>query len=434
MEVTKENLTDGRLSLLVNVPAAEWAKYLPSAAAKVSANLKVEGFRPGKVPLEVLRQRVGEMIIVEEAAKELIYKEADVIIDREVSQRIVGQPRLSLTKLAWEADLEFKIEVDLWPSVKLASYKERQIKVDEVKVNDQDINKVLDNLCQSRAQESASDQPAVIGDKVIVDLRMFLDKVPVDGGQAQSVPVILGQEYIIPGLSDKLAGVKINDSREFTLPYPADHYQKNLAGKKVEFSAVVKNVLQRQVPELNDDLAKSYGAASAEELRQQVQVSLEHEQLHRAQDKAELALLDGLIGESDFGPLPDTLIVGEQEAMSRETQQRLEAQGGKFNDYLMSVRQTVDQFKAGLKTEAVKRVKLSLLLRQIIEEEKLTIEPEKVAKELERLKQQYGNNAEASKTLANHHYQDDLANQLLIQETLGKLKEWNFIDYQPHQH
>ena len=255
MKIEKKDLGKSQFELVVEMSYDELKPYYDQGAKKVSQEVKIDGFRPGNVPIEILRQKIGDMTILEEAANIAIHKNIDKILKDNFEKEIVGQPKVEITKLAPENPLEFKIVVAVLPEIKLGEYKDLKIKKKKVEIADAEIEKILNDLREMRVKEILSDGEAKNGDKVLIDIAMFLDKVPVEGGQGKDAAIIIGKDYIVPGFDKKIIGAKKGDVREFELPYPEDFHMKNLAGKMVDFRVTVKEVYTRELPALDDDFA-----------------------------------------------------------------------------------------------------------------------------------------------------------------------------------
>jgi len=425
MNITKKELTKSQIELTVELSVKEFQPYLLRGAEKISSEIKIEGFRPGKVPYEILKSKIGEMTILEEAAKIAIDKTIDQIVKENVSGEIVGQPQINITKLAPDNPLEYKIILIPLPQVKLADYKKVKVKFRKAEVKDEEVDKLITELREMRAKEVISQEEVKLGDKVILDIAMFLDQVPLEGGQNKGVGVIIGKNYIIPGFDKKLIGAKRGDSREFNLTYPANHHQANLAGKLVDFRVIIKEVYQRELPEVNQELAKNFGLSSVEELKDNVKKSLLAEKERGEEQKCESAILDKLIAQSKFGEIAEVLIKHESEVMLSELEYNLKVQGGKFEDYLTHLNKTRDQLTLDLLPEAIKRVKVSIIIREIANLEKIEVSEKELNQAVEDLLKQYHNDNKIKDKIESQSYKQYLSNNLVSQKTIEKLKEWN---------
>ncbi len=425
MKVERKNISENRLELIIEVSAEEMADYCKIAAQTISENTKIEGFRPGKAPYEIVKARVGDMVILEEASRVAVSKSIDKAVTDNVTEEWVGQPEITISKLAPENPFEYRALMTLLPSVELGAYKELNLEQTSVVVSDDEVEKMIEQLRDVRVKEAAVDRASEHGDKVIADVNLFLDKVPVEGGQAKEVAVILGKDYFVPGFDEQVTGMKADESREFFLTYPADHHQKGLAGKKIEFTVKVKQVYSRELPEVNTEFVSAFGLKDAEELKKNISQSIETEKKSEAANTFERTMLEKVVANSTLGELPDSLIMQEARTMMHELEHNVTRSGGKFEDYLSNIGKTVQQLVADFRPQAIDRVKAALVLREIIKAENITVSDADIDAELEMLKKQYSHDQKAIESLSSTTYRRHLSTLLLNRQILAKLKEWN---------
>ncbi len=426
MKVLRKDLDKSQIELTVEVSVEDFTPYISKGAESLSKEVKIEGFRPGKVPVEILKQKIGEMAILEESAKLVINKQIYEVIDENIKDKqVVGQPEVNITKLAPGNPLEYKIKVITLPEIKLGDYKNFAFKKEEVKASQEEIDKVMNDLLEMRAIEKISEEPIKEGDKVIASVNLFLNKVPVEDGQNPEVTVMIGKNYFVEGFDKNLIGLKKGDSKEFSLVYPDKHWQKNLAGKKVEFKVEIKEIYNREIPEINDDLAKMFQFKSVEELKKNLSTTIEEQKKRENDQKIEIKIMDKILDNSKFGDIAEDLIKNESEIMMKEVEQNIVSQGGKFEDYLKSVGKNYEQLMIEMMPNAVKRVKGALMLKEIAKLEKIKLDDKEIDNELNRLKSKYGNSPEAVKNITSPAYRSYLSNFLLNQKIVDKLKEWN---------
>lgn len=426
MKVTKGEIIKSQIELSVELPAEEFKTYIERGAESISKDVKVEGFRPGKVPYDVLKQKIGEMAILEEASRIAINKTIDQAMKDNLGEREpVGQPQVDVIKLAPDNPLEYKIKVSLLPEITLPDLKAARVKVKTIEVDEKEVQKTIDQIREMRVKEAAVERDARQGDKVVANIEMFLDKVPVDGGQSKGTAVIIGKDYIVPGFDKELLGMKKNDEKEFRLHYPEDHYMKNLAGKMVEFKVKAVDVFERQLPEVSDELAAGFGLKHASELTDNIRKSIETERQQREEQRAEIEMLDKLIGETKFGDIPPMLVDHEAHSMVHELEHEVEHQGGKFEDYLASLKKTHDQLLLELTPDAVKRVKSALLIREIALKEKITVSEKEIDEKIEQLTRQYKGYEKVEERVTSPEYRHYLRNSIANRKVVDMLKGWN---------
>jgi trigger factor len=429
MQVTKKDLEKSQVELTIELSVEEFAPYIEKGAKKVSEEVKIEGFRPGKVPYDVLKQKIGEMTILEEAAHLAINKTIDEIIDNNtIGQQAIGQPQVNITKLAPNNPLEYKVIVSILPTIAIGDYKNLKLKEEKAKVDEKELEKALNDLREMRATEEIIDREIKDGDKVTLDINMSLDNVPVENGQHKDLAVLIGKDYFVPGFDRKLIGAKKGEEKKFILPYPNNHHQANLAGKLVEFVVKVKEVYERIIPELNDEFASFFRLKDLAELKKNLQESLLHEKKHNLDLKNESEMISKIIDNTKFGELPEEIIMSEARNMLAELEQSVIRQGGKFEDYLKHLKKTKDELMLEITPNAVKRVKSALLIREIAVIEKIGAHEHEIEEKIEELKRQYKDNQDVLKMVEEKGYKSYLNNILTNEKVIAKLKEWNYAE------
>jgi trigger factor len=428
MPVSKNNLSASRVELTITVLAEDMASFAKQAAIKLSEKSTITGFRPGKAPYDVVKNHFGEMAITEEASHIAISKTIDAAIKEQINEEWIGQPEITIIKLAPNNDFEYKALVTLLPEVKLGNYKELKLTKEIVKVTDEEINKVVEHLQESHVKEVAVERGVENTDKVIVDIKMFLDKVPIEGGQGQDIAVIMGKDYVVPGFDENLFGAKVGEERSFTLHYPTGYHQKNLADKKVDFIVKIKDVFSRELPEVNDDFVLAFGLKNKAELLHNIKHSLEDEKKQEAEHKLEQEILEKIVKNSTIAEIPEILISNETETMLRELEYNVNNSGAKFADYLMSINKTPEVLKKEFLPQALERVKVSLVLRAIIKAENILVNDEEVDKQLAEFRKQYASDAKALEALNSLYYRRHLESIQLNRQAITKLISWNLVD------
>jgi len=425
MKTSRNNLSSSKIELSVIVSTEEMLEYSKQAALKLSEKTTIEGFRPGKAPYETVKTRLGEMAILDEASHIAISKTIDKALKESVTEDWVGQPQITIVKLAPENDFEYKALITLLPELTLGEYKNLGIKRDKIEVKDDEIEKVINHLRETRVKEVLAIRSAEKGDKVILDINLSIDNVPLENGQGKDVAVILGNEYIVPGFDEKIVGAKKDDKLSFVLHYPKEHYQKQLADKKVSFEVLVKDVFSRELPEVNDDFVAGFGLKTPEELKKNIKESLEHEKKHEAEHKLEQEVLKAVIKNCKINEIADSLIEGELDMMMDELKHNVEASGGRFADYLASINKTIEALRQELRERALERVQASLVLRSLIKEEKISVEAKAIDNELDNLKKQYSHDPKSLEVLNLPAYRKQIEMVLLNREIIAKLISWN---------
>jgi len=424
MKIEKKEIDKSQIELIVEFPYEDFKPFVLKAAEKVSEELKIEGFRPGKVPYEILKQKIGEMTILEEGARLAINKTIDEAL-KSIKEEIAGQPEINIIKLAPENSLEYKIVVAIMPSLELGDYKNAKVNEDKVEIKEDEVNRMISQLQDMRVKEVIVERELKEGDKAIFDINMYLDKVPVEGGQGKGTAVVIGKNYVIPGFDKNVIGIKKGETREFKLPYPEDYYQKNLAGKLVEFSVVAKEIYERQLPEINDEFAKGMGLKDKNDLKDAIKKSIEEGKKREVEQRSEIAMLEKIVEQIKYSAIPEILIKNESRAMLHELEHNIKDQGGKFEDYLSSIKKTEEELSLELLPQAIKRVKTALAIREIGLKEKIEVTEEEIDKKISELLRQYKGYEKVEERVKAPSYRSYLASIINNKKVLDKLREWN---------
>lgn len=381
MKIAKKELTQNEVELTITVPYEDVQEDLKEAARQLSKRMNIPGFRPGKVPLDVMKKKVGEQHILETALERIVQR---TFVKAIVGEGIetVEQPKIDVQTLAPGNPISYKATVAILPEVQLGDYTRLNVERKEVVVDDAQVEKVLQDLRTMRAKETLADRAAKEGDKVEVDFSISIDKVPIDGGQSKNHPLTIGAKHFIPGFEEGLVGMRRGEEKTYPVEFPKTYHEKRLAGKTAEVKVKMQAVYDVAIPELNEDFAKSLGNfQTIDDVKKQIRENLIREEEQREQGRYEMALVDAVRKKSTIGELPKILIDREKEKMLRELEQSISKQGMEFDKYLTSIGKTRDDLKNEFTADAEKRVSVALILRAISRAEKVTVELDELEKE-----------------------------------------------------
>lgn len=420
MDVQKEQLPKSQVKLTVSISVEELVPYLDRAAAKISKDLKIQGFRPGKAPRDMVEKKVGVMEVYKEALDEVVQKTLPQAVEKE-ALRIVGSPEISIEKIAPENPLVYTATVALLPQVTLGDAAKVRAEKKPVEIGDEEIAKALEDLQKMRGKEILEDRPAAIGDKVELDLQVFVDKVPIEGGTSKKMPVMLGSESFIPGFEEHLQDIKRDEEREFELEFPKEYHEKNLAGKKATFKVKAHGVFKIELPVLDDAFAKDVGPfKDLEELKAKIRENMVGEKEMKEKQRLELEVLEKMADITAFDAIPDALIESELDRMLEELERSLMRQGGNFDDYLAHIKKTKEALRAEWRDQAEKRVKTALIVAELIDQQEFKVPEAEIDAEVASLRQVYGNNPEAIKQAESLEYRGYIRSVLLNRKAV----EW----------
>ncbi|MFA5029884.1 MAG: trigger factor [Patescibacteria group bacterium] len=424
MKTEIKKLPKAQLELLVEVPADEVRPYLEKAAIKLSQSIKIDGWRPGKAPYKIVKNKVGEMEILKEAVDEIISQTYFKIL-QEKEIVTIGQPSIELEKLAPNNPVSYKATVAVLPKLKLGEYKNIKLSRTPVKVDDKKVEQVVEDIRKMRAKEKLVERAAGTGDRLLTDFDVFLDKVPIENGSQKKYPVTIGEQRFIPGFEEQLVGLKAGEQKEFELKFPNEYYQKNLAGKTCVFKVKVNAVYEVELPPVDDEFAKTISGgqfATALEMKGSIKKNLEQEEKNKQEQRLETELLEKIVNISEFEEIPDVLIDNEIHKMKHELEDSLAQQGFAFADYLKSINKSIEDLEKEFRPAAEQRVKTAIICREIYAEQKMAVRPDEVEQEIESLLKNYPNNPEAQKQSTSETYKDYLKNVLGNRKVIDYLK------------
>lgn len=422
MQTKFSKLPKSQVEFTIELSAEELKPYLAKAATALSVAGKIPGFRPGHAPYDIVVKHFGEMAIYEAAGDKIIPQTLNQAV-KEKNLAFVGEPKIEVVKLAPGNPFVFKAIISLMPEIKLGKWQEIKIKKQIKKIGNEEVDKVLADAQKMRATEVLVDRAAAGSDKVMIDLDITQDKVPVEGGQAKDHAVFLDEKYYIPGLPEQLVGLKKDEVKEFSLSFPETHYQKHLAGKKADFKATVKGVFERTLPVMDDVFAQGLGQKSMAELRALIESNLKAEAEQREEHRLEIEMMETIVKKSEFGELPEVLILSEKQKMFEELRQNLTEMGMQLEDYLKKMKKTEADLAQDFSKGAEERTKVALVLREIARVEKIECSDAELAEETARVRELYKDNEHIDERLADHGTQSYLANMLVNRKVLKMLKE-----------
>lgn len=359
MQVT-ETLSDGlKRGFTVVVPEPELAAKREKRLAELSKTMQMPGFRPGKVPMSMVRKRYGDAVAAE-VMQEAVNDASDRLLS-ERSLRPAMQPKLEITKQGGDSDLEFTMEMEVLPEVELPEVADITLQKPVAKVEDEAVAKSLTNIAEQRKSYKPVEEarPAAAGEQLKVDFIGRIDGEAFAGGTANDVSVIVAGAGFIPGFTEQLEGVSVGETRTIKVTFPEDYGAKELAGKEAEFEITAKELAVAEVPALDDELAKSMGLESFDDLKAKVaeQIGREFEQLSRI--KMKRGLLDALAERAKFDA-PVSLV----DAEFAEIWRQVEAAKAAGEQDPEDAAKEEDTLKADYKAIADRRVRLGLLVAE----------------------------------------------------------------------
>jgi trigger factor len=406
---TVETLSPTRVRLAIEVPFVELEPSLKKAYREIGAQVTIPGFRKGKVPAQVIDQRVGRGAVLQEAVEEAIPQQI-VAAMKEHDVKLLGRPEVDIQEFADGQPLRFTAEVDVRPEVELPELSAISVEVDPVKIDDSEIDTQVDALRQRFATLKTVERAAGDGDFVQVDLLATVDGAEVEGGQASNVSHEVGSGQLLPGLDEVLVGMSAGDEQTFVTQLVGGEHQ----GKDADVKVTVRTVKEKELPELDDEFA---GLASEfdtlEELRENLRERLTRvkkvEQLYAARDKAltEIVKLSGV-------PAPEGVVRDEVAQRKQSMEQELERVGASLAEYLEAEEKTEEQIEAELAEAATEGVKIQLVLDALADANDIQVSDDEFGHEIVHRAQRVG--------MAPQAYYDQLVQAGLAASVFGDVR------------
>jgi len=421
-----KRLSKSRIEFEVVVPWDDWKKYIDQSVKEISEEFKIPGFRPGKAPRNVIEQKVGEGAILNSASQKAVEKSYGEYIAKEKLE-VIGAPQVEIEKIEEGKDLRYKVVVAVMPKGKLGNKYKAQIKKinaenkdKKVAIEEKEVDLELEKLANSRAKLVTVRRVAKKNDNVEIDFSVAVNGQAIEKGSSKNHPLVIGQGLFIPGFEDNLVGMAEGVEKEFTLNFPADYHEKNLAGKPAVFKVKMNLVQEREIPKIDDAFAKSLGNfTDLSALKSKLKENMEHEQKHKQEEKIRNDYVEAIAGDLEV-ELPDVLVESEAEKMIEEFAGQIQSMGMDLEKYLEQLKKTRADLKKDWQPQAEKRVKAALALKEAVLAEEIKAD----TKEIE---------AQANKTLQYYKKVEHAAQQIdmerLYNYTKGVLENEKLFEY-----
>jgi len=393
MKTEIKNLPKSEVEILVELDPLEWGKFVDEAARTLAREVKIEGFRPGNAPKEMVEQKIGQGHILE-AAADLAVRRTYIKILEEKNIDAIGKPEVHVLKVAMGNPFEFKIKTAVLPPIKLADYKkiakaDKPKTKEQIKVEEKEIADSLEWLKKSRTKYATVVRPAQKGDRAEVDFIAKHNGQMIANGESKNHPLVIGEGKFVPGFEDQLVGLKENETKSFSLVFPEDFAQKDLAGKLIEFEVKMNLVQEPQTPELNDEFAKSLGKfESLEALKNNIKEGMAIEKENKEKEVWRAKVLQEIVKKSTM-EMPEILIQAELAKMEQEFKENLMQMGLEYEQYLKNIKKTEQDLKKDWLPKAVERAQAGLILRAIADQEKVEVTGQEAEEEVNHIIKHY---------------------------------------------
>ena len=426
MKTTVKKLSDTNVCLTITLGADELNAAEQVALTKMARDLKVPGFRKGKVPISVAAKHVNPMALQEQVLDSALSKAVAEAFMNEKLQAL-ERPSVEVKKFVPNQEVEFTAEATVVPPVKLGDYKKLKAKPQAVKVEAKDVDEIIERMQQNFVDKTDVERAAREGDEVIIDFVGKKDGVAFDGGSAKDFALKLGGGQFIPGFEEGVVGHKVGETFDLDLEFPKDYHAENLAGAKVVFSVTLHKVNELKLPELNDEFAAKCGPfTDIKELKADIKREITAQKEREAKEKLKDELVAELADSSKVA-LPELLIDDQLRSIEQDLMQNLSYRGLTTDSYLKAqgFKDKADWQKKEARPAAEKRVKAGLVLAELSKELGVEVSREELDAQISTFKQQYGKDAKLAARFDDPNVHRDIANRMITDKTIDKLVELN---------
>lgn len=391
MKVTAENGENQQVTLTIEVEAAEVTKAVNKAAKRLANRVNIPGFRKGKAPRIIVERHVGTDALMQEAF-DLIAPQAFDNALKEQKIEPVTRPNIDIVTLEDGKDLVFKATVTPRPEVKLGDYKGLKVEKQVAEVKDEDIEKQIKNFQDRQGKMVDAPEGAAVenGDFTTLNFEGFVDGTPFEGGKGEDYPLQIGSGSFIPGFEDQLVGAKIGEEKEVNVTFPEEYHSKDLAGKAAMFKCTIKSIKRKELPEINDELAKKVSKFDTlDELKADIRKNLEENAERKAENDQKSAAIEQATNNIQVD-IPAVMIDNRVTAMIQEMAMRLEQQGMKLEQYLQYAGTDIAKIREDYRETAEKNVKTDLMLEEVAKAEDIKVEAKDLDAEVAAMAAAYG--------------------------------------------
>lgn len=422
MKTKIKRLPKAQVELRVEIDADTFEKFLEKALFVLSKDLEVPGFRKGQVPKEIALREIGKNNLLQKAA-ELAIREKYLEAVLEYKLEVISQPKVEILKLAPKNPFCFRAIFTTLPEISLPDWRKlsSQIVRKKISVKDSEVEEALTWLQKSRPKFKELEREAKKGDFVEIEF----SSPQIEGRRMQKDAFLLGKGHLIKGFEEKLVGMKKGEEKTFSLFFPKKHFQKKLAGKKVDFKVKMVKVSKVEFPEINDQFAREVGNfENLARLRQSIKEGIKMEKELAESQRVREEILKIIEKNCEF-EIPEILIETEKQRMLKDLKTRvLRELNLSFKDYLEQIKKSEKEILDSFETVALEKVKRFLILREIAKRENIEVSDEEVREEMNKILEKYPSIERAKQDIDLERLKDYTKEKIRTEKTLAKLESF----------
>lgn len=418
MSLQVEKLEKNMAKLTIEVSAEELDKAIEGAYQKNKGRISLPGFRKGKAPRKMIEQMYGKEVFYEDAANALIPEAYEKALE-ECTEEIVSSPKIDVVQLESGKPFIFTAEVALKPEVTLGKYKGIKVDKVEIEVTDAEVDAELDRERESNARTIAVEDRAVKdGDMTVIDFEGFVDGVAFEGGKGENYPLTIGSGAFIPGFEEALIGANLNEETDVNVTFPEDYQAAELAGKPAVFKCTVKEIKEKELPELDDEFASEVSEFDTlAEYKEDIKKKLAEKKEAEAKSVKEDAVIKAIVDDATMD-IPDAMVETQQRQMIEDFAQRIQSQGISMEQYMQFTGQTPAMMLEQVKPQALARIQSRLVLEAVVAAENIEATEEEFEEEAKNMGAAYQMEADKVKELLGENGKKQVMQDICIKKAV----------------
>lgn len=423
MNINTEKIEANTLKVEVTVPVDEFIKSIDKAYLKNVQKFNIPGFRKGKAPKAVIENRYGKEVFYEDAAYLLVDETwPKAVLEKNIEA--VDRPDLVDINYGIDKDLTYTVNVTVKPEVELGDYKGIEAKKTEYTVSDEDVDKQIQLMREKNARIIKKENGTIEkGDIAVIDFEGFINDKAFEGGKDTNYSLEIGSNAFIPGFEDQLVGKKAGEEADVKVTFPSDYHSKDLAGKEAIFKVKINDVKYKELPALDDELAKDVSEfETLDELKADTKKKMQEKNDERTKNEFEDSVVQKVVDNAKV-EIPKVMIDREIDYMMEDLNFRLRYQGIDLEKYAQYTNTTVEKMKEEYRGVAENRVKTNLVLEKIVKDESISATDEEVEKEIENMAKQYGQEVENIKKNLKDRDISSIKNDITTRKAIDLLVE-----------
>ncbi|MCR5792551.1 MAG: trigger factor [Lachnospiraceae bacterium] len=423
MSLKVENLEKNMAKLTIEVSAEEFEAAMDKAYHKNKGKINIQGFRKGKAPRAMIEKMYGPSIFYEDAANAIIPVAYENALE-ECDLEIVSQPSIDVVQIEKGKEFIFTAEVAVKPEVTLGDYKGIEVEKKEAEVTDEELDAEIDKVREQNSRTiTVTDRAVKDGDMTVIDFEGFVDGEAFEGGKGEDYPLTIGSHSFIDTFEEQLIGKNIGEEVEVNVTFPEEYHAEELKGKPAMFKVTVKEIKEKELPELDDDFAQDVSEfETLAEYKEDVKKNLLTKKENELKGEKEDAILKKVIENSTM-EIPEAMIETQSRQMMDEFAQRIQAQGLSIQQYFQFTGMDANKFAEEMKPRALERIQSRLVLEAVAKAEKIEASEEDINKEIENMASMYQMEVDKLNELMGENEKKQMASDIAVQKAVEFLVE-----------